>query len=388
VFERAPSRRERIMTPDLEVIAAGTYASVQDLGRFGFRRIGVPWSGVLDRDLMHIANTLAGNPPTHPVIECFDGGQQFRAVNAPIRLALAGHATLEIRTAEGSRSIAAWRSFTLAAGDTLRILSTGSGRIAVLAVAGLAITRVMGSASTYARAGIGGAHGRALVAGDRLPCDAAVARSEHILDQPPRLTPAPIRAVPGPQHAHFSRDSLSAFFAATYVVSNAADRMGIRLDGAPIAHRDDCGHEIVSDAIVPGSIQVPGNGLPIVLLADAQTAGGYPKIATVISADLSRLAAMRPGDNLSFTAVSAEEGERIARRARDALDATLSRIRTITEDGLDLTALYAANLVDGAVNALAQEPDPPRRFNHDMSKTESAKPDQSPPADSPERNDA
>jgi len=372
------------MTPALEVIASGTYASVQDQGRFGFRRIGVPWSGVLDRDLMHIANTLAGNPPTHPVIECFDGGQQFRAVNAPIRLALAGHATLEIRTAEGSRSIAAWRSFTLAAGATLRILATAPGRIAVLAVAGLAITSVMGSASTYARAGIGGAHGRALVAGDRLPCDAAGARSEHILDGPPQRTSGPIQVVPGPQHEHFSRDSLSALFAATYVVSNAADRMGIRLEGTPIAHRDDFGHEIVSDAIVPGSIQVPGNGLPIVLLADAQTAGGYPKIATVISTDLSRVAAMRPGDKLCFTAISAEEGERIARRARDALGATLGRIRTITDDGLDLAALYGANLVGGAVNALTPEPPPPPRLNHDMG----GERDQRPPEDTPERNDA
>lgn len=376
------------MTPGLEVIAAGPYASVQDQGRFGFRRIGVPWSGVLDRDLMCIANTLAGNPPTHPVIECFDGGQQFRAVNAPIRLALAGHATLEIRTADGSQSIVSWRSFTLVAGETVRILTTAAGRITVLAIAGLAITSVMGSASTYARAGIGGLHGRALVAGDRLLCDPAGARPEHVLDAPPRLTPAPIRVVPGPQHDHFSRDSLSAFFAATYVVSNAADRMGIRLEGAPIAHRDGCGHEIISDAIVPGSIQVPGNGLPIVLLADAQTAGGYPKIATVISTDLSRLAAMRPGDKLCFTPINAEEGERIARRARDALETTLGRIRTITEDGLDLTALYAANLIDGAVNALALEPAPPRRLNHDMSEAASAAPHQGPPADSPERNDA
>ena len=138
-----------------------------------------------------------------------------------------------------------------------------------------------------------------------------------------------------------------------YRVTAEADRMGIRLEGARLEHTGAA--EIVSDATVPGSIQVPGAGQPIVLLADAQTAGGYPKIATVITADLGRLAALRPGQRLRFATVSAAEGACIARAAEAGTQALIATIRALPADGIDLIALYTGNLVDGVVHALGAE---------------------------------
>jgi allophanate hydrolase len=339
---------------ELEILAPGAFASIQDDGRRGFRRIGVPWAGVLDRRLMRIANALAGRAGNAPVIECFDGGLHVAARGGAVRLAVAGDAELEIEGADGRRPLAPWRSLTLADGESLRIRRMGSGRIAMVAVAGLEPPAVMGSASTYARAGLGGSDGRALAAGTRLALGEAGAGSgERVLPRPPEADASPIRIVPGPQADHFIGTALAALLGGDYRVTAEADRMGIRLEGAPLQHAGAA--EIVSDATVPGSIQVPGSGQPIVLLADAQTAGGYPKIATVIGADLGRLAALRPGQRLRFAAVSAAEGARIAHAAEAATRALVAAIRPLPADGIDLAALYTSNLVDGVVHALGAE---------------------------------
>jgi len=340
--------------PELEILSAGALASIQDGGRCGFRRIGVPWAGVLDRRLMRIANALVDSPGDAPVIECFDGGLQLVAHGAAVKLAVAGDAVVEIEDSEGRRPLAPWRSVTLAEGETLRIRKMGHGRIAVVAVAGLTVPRVMGSASTYLRAGLGGVDGRALATGMRLKLDGVDAwGSDRVLGQLPDTDDGPIRLVPGPQADHFSAAALAALVGGEYRVTAEADRMGIRLEGARLEHVGAA--EIVSDATVPGSIQVPGAGQPIVLLADAQTAGGYPKIATVISADLARLAALRPGQSLRFVAVTAAEGGRIARAAETETLRLLASIRPLPADGIDLVALYTSNLVGGVVHALSAE---------------------------------
>ena len=209
---------------------------------------------------------------------------------------------------------------------------------------------MLGSASTYARAALGGLDGRALGAGMRLPAAAATAHPERVLLQPPLPSTEAIRVVAGPQADHFDAATLAAFCAAEYRVSAEADRMGVRLEGTPLAHRG--AREIVSDATVPGSIQVPGKGQPIVLLADAQTAGGYPKIGTVIGADLARVAATRPGQRLRFAWVSAAEGEELARAAEAETLALLAAVRPLLDGGIDEAALYAGNLVSGVVDAL------------------------------------
>ena len=198
-------------------------------------------------------------------------------------------------------------------------------------------------------------NGRALQAGDEIGASAATAGAGRMLAQTPEPSVGAIRVVAGPQRDHFDSSFWSMFTSSDYKVGSAADRMGVRLEGSPLRHLARYGHEIVSDATVPGSIQIPGNGLPVVLLADAQTAGGYPKIATVISADLARVAASPPGSTIRFTAVGAREGERIARDEERLTRALLEAIRTVPGESLDLGALYSGNLVDGVVNALSQE---------------------------------
>jgi len=344
-------------TPQLEVVSPGAYASVQDLGRRGYRRVGVPWAGVLDPRLMRTANALAGNPPGAPVIEAFDGGLRLAARDGAVRVAVAGDASVELESAGERRALACWRSLTLAAGDVLHVRRLERGRIAVIAVEGLALPPVLGSVATYARAALGGLDGRALRPGARLPARAASARPEQMLAEPPRRSTGPIRVVAGPQADHFDAAALQAFTDTEFRVTTDADRMGVRLEGPPLRHRGAA--EIVSDATVPGSIQVPGNGQPIVLLADAQTAGGYPKIATVIGTDLPRLATSRPGERLRFAFVDAGEAERLARAAEAETRAWLATMRPLLVGGIDEAALYGVNLVTGFLHALAPEV-PPR----------------------------
>lgn len=336
----------------LEVMATGAQATLQDGGRRGWRRIGVPWAGVLDPRLMRIANALVGNAAGTPVIEAFDAGAQFAARSGGLRLAVAGHAQLELLQADGERrAMAAWRSLYMADGDMLRVRQLAQGRFCVIAVEGLAVATMLGSASTYARAALGGVQGRALATGMRLDVRAAALRREWMLADPPAPDASAIRVVPGPQADHFTPEALAALVAADYRVTTDADRMGLRLEGERLTHRS--AREIVSDATVPGSIQVPGNGQPIVLLADAQTAGGYAKIGTVIGADLARLAAYRPGQGVRFAWVDAAEGERLARAAEQQTQAWLAALRPLLEGGIDLEALYGGNLLSGFVHALA-----------------------------------
>lgn len=334
----------------LEVLSAGAWASIQDFGRRGWRRAGVPWSGVLDPRLMRIANVLAGNAEDAPVIECFDGGQHFRAHGGRLRVALAGEVVAEVESGGERRALCAWRSICLEDGDLLRLRAMRGGRIAMLAVAGMKAASTLGSAATYVRAALGGIDGCALATG--MQVHAAVASGgERVLAPAPPVRTGPIRAVPGPQADHFSAAAFDALWRAEFVVGAEADRMGVRLRGPRLEHRDAV--EIVSDATVVGSIQVPGNGQPIVLLADAQTAGGYPKIATVIGADLARLAAAAPGSRLRFAPVDALAAEAIARAAEAQTCALLAAIRSLPADGVDPAALHALNLIDGVVDARA-----------------------------------
>jgi allophanate hydrolase len=219
---------------------------------------------------------------------------------------------------------------TLAPGDVLRIGPSRPARVGYVAVRGLAVPPTLGSASTFLRGGFGGVEGRALRRGDVLAAGPAGAGRDLALPSPPPRSPLPIRAVPGPQDDHFTAEALGELYAAAFTVTNASDRMGMRLDGPRLPHRSAASAEIVSDAIVPGSIQVPGTGLPIVLLADCQTIGGYAKIATVASADLPRLAALAPGAVVRFARASVEDAEAAARAREAELRAVVDGIRPLS----------------------------------------------------------
>jgi len=311
----------------LEIASPGVLATVQDLGRRGARRFGVPTAGALEPGWLRLANLLAGEREDAPAIEFFLSGPAIEALDGDVRLGLAGQLDASLERGGERLPLGSWRTVTLRRGDVLRVGQPRPSRVGYLAVRGLRVEEVMGSASTDVRAGFGGIGGRPLRRGDVLEAAADAGGAELALAEPPRPSGDPIRAVPGPQDDHFAADALLRLFEGEYRVTNASDRMGMRLDGPRLRHRGPASAEIVSDAIVPGAIQVPGNGLPIVLLADCQTIGGYPKIATVASADLPRLAVLPPGARVRFARASVEEAEALAREREAGLRALAAGLR-------------------------------------------------------------
>jgi biotin-dependent carboxylase-like uncharacterized protein len=333
----------------IEILDAPLPASIQDGGRPGYRHLGVPLSGALDAEWLAIANALAGNPPMTAALEIRLRGPRLRATR-PLVLALAGEFSARIGNAAGeSRAAGNWRSLALAENEILDCgyLKSGIGYLAVQG--GFDLPAVLGSRSTYARAGLGGIDGRAIKAGDRLKVSLGATQTTLLrLPQPPRAADAPLRVIAGPQRDYFTDAAWEQFLSAGFSVSREADRMGLRLDGPRLEHTH--GADIISDAVTPGAIQVPGDGRPIILLADCQTVGGYPKIATVISADLPRLGHALPGQVLRFADVGLDE----ALAARRAAAAALAQcIASLVPDraGFDLDALYSANLIDGVIHA-------------------------------------
>lgn len=334
------------MSAHLLVLDCGPATSIQDAGRTGFQRQGLSPSGPMDALALAAANALVGNPPGTAGIEFALAGGRFRAVGGAVRLAFAG-APFGLRVA--GEPMAGHRSFTLAEGEELALSSPREGVFAMLAISGgIDLPEALGSRAFHRRAGIGGLDGRALAAGDRLPVGSPPAGPDLALNPLALDTAKPIRVVLGPQEERFTRTGLATFLDGTFTVSASADRMGYALDGPAIEHGPE-GFNIVSDATVFGSVQVPGGGRPIVLMADRQTTGGYPKIATVISADLGRIAQRRPGAPIRFAAVSVEEAVRLARE-RAALAAAMPQ--RLTPVMSQEERLMRANLAGAAIDAL------------------------------------
>ena len=316
------------MMPALEVIAPGLHTTVQDRGRFGYQEIGVPASGPLDRISMRLANALVGNPPATPVFEMLLQGPTLKVMAESVRIALVGcNAGIEIRSG-AARIVPAGRSVRLARDEVFRIGALRDSVCAYLAIeGGTDVPMVLGSASTYVRGAIGGLQGRRLQAGDIVPLKLAGVnvRAEYALPRPLDLAlDQPIRVVLGPQDDYFTDGAVKTFLSSDYTVSPQADRMGYRLAGPVLAHAKS--YDIVSDGIVVGAIQVPGSGLPIVLMVDHQTIGGYPKIATVISADIPVVGRRKPGRPIRFVAVSVREAELLRKEQEAAISEFISRI--------------------------------------------------------------
>lgn len=329
----------------LEIVSPGLGVSVQDAGRSGHRAIGVPISGALDPTGLAATNLLAGNAAGAAGLEVLLAGPVLRAVDGPLRVALGGSLAARLLPLNGPpRPVAPWSALTLQAGDTLQLVNApGVGYLAVSG--GLQVPPALGSRASYPRAGLGPPP---LQAGQRLPCLQATDRAQPDLQADPLLHPdGPIRVIPGPQAPHFTPAALATFLSEPYRIGQQRDRMGIRLDGPPLAH-SELGADIVSDGVTPGAIQVPADGRPILLLADCQTVGGYPKIATVIRADLPRISHLQPGDSLRFAAVDAHQAAAARADLSGRLQAWQASIRP--RGGLtDSAALLAANLAGAAV---------------------------------------
>jgi biotin-dependent carboxylase-like uncharacterized protein len=347
------------MSALLRVLAPGLLTTVQDFGRPGHQNLGIPVSGALDHVSLRVANALAGNAPGEAALEIAYLGPTLEVAADSVRFAIAGaDAAIEIlpdRDAARGVSIDGMRTVTLRRGEVLRIGSLAGASVLYLAVeGGFDIEPVLGSASTYLRGGFGGWQGRALAVGDELPLRQAHAseRSDVRLDGFALRRPERFRVIAGPQSDHFSESDIAAFFLGEYLVRPGSDRMGMRLEGQPLQHRR--GFDIVSDGIAPGSIQIPGNGQPIVLLADRQTTGGYPKIATVISADMPALGRVPVGARIAFEPVSLEEAQAARRKLFDELQGIHERIVPLARTGADVTdRLFNCNLISGVVDAAA-----------------------------------
>lgn len=340
------------MSASLKVIAPGIHTSVQDLGRPGFQHLGVPVSGALDPVALRLANLLAGNAEGEAGLEIMHMGPTLEVCADSVRVALAG-ASVAMEVTDRSRPVPAFHSVRLARGEQFRVTATGESATAYLAVeGGFDIPEVMCSRSTYARGGFGGLDGRALAEGDALPLrmEAVPDRPERMLPRAALERPRAIRVTLGPQDDHFTPEAIAALSESEYAVSRATDRMGMRLEGPALIHHEK--YNIVSDGIAPGAIQVPGDGMPIILLADRQTTGGYTKIATVISCDLPGLGRLRPGDRIAFETVSLEAAAEARREAQSWFSRLCKTIAEVKADpGPDEELLYSENIIGGVVHA-------------------------------------
>ena len=326
----------------IKILTAGPHASVQDFGRIGHQALGVPEGGALDRMSMRLANALVGNDPNQSVLEVCLGGIGFTAM-ADCHIALTGTKKGQLTLLDDTGinlDVPSYRSVAVKKGRTVRLGMLPDSNAAIIAISGgIDVPLLYGSMATSPNAMIGGLEGRLLRDGDVLnlgdPHD-QTDRGEYQLSAPEDNNPD-VRIVYGPQDSRFTAEAKAQLINQDYLLTPVLNRMGMRLDGPPLAHLDPA--DIPSDGIVKGSIQVPGNGIPIILLADHQTTGGYTKIATVISADLPKLARMRPGQRLRFEAVDINTAEMIARKQeQDIMQAIKTMV--LAPPLVDQAALY------------------------------------------------
>ncbi len=303
---------------ELIIHKPGLYTTVQDNGRYGYQRFGMPVAGVMDPYAYHLANQLVGNTNGEACLETTLLGPEIE-FTASCVIALTG---ADMSPCLNGEPVQRYAVLTITAGDRLTCSAAKYGCRMYIAVAGgIDVPKVMNSRSTYVRASTGGLDGRTLKTGDRLPIGKQTA--------PPMKCPVPhdcipqyarsteIRIVPGPEAPRFTFEGICAFLTSEYTVTAESDRMGYRLNGPVITHRTNA--DIISAGIAPGTIQIPGNGQPIILLADRQTTGGYTRIAQVITVDLSVIAQMKPGDTLRFREVSLETAHCLLRERTQSL---------------------------------------------------------------------
>lgn len=300
----------------IKIINAGMLSTIQDGGRFGVMKYGFTQSGAMDSKAMATANILVGNEPECAVIETTLLGITAEFTENTF-IALSGG---DFSAAINGTPIKRNKAYAVNAGDTLAMSYAKSGVRGYLAVSGgFDVPEVMGSRSTNLKSQIGGFYGRKLAAGDIINTFAPVITDATGRELPEETyeNSITLRAVLGPQDYMFTDEDIKTFFSCEYKITQQADRMGIRLDGVPLKGKGSM--DIVSDGIVFGSVQVPKNGMPIILAADRQTTGGYAKIATVISADRHLIAQARPGGTIKFAQVSVKEAQKIAKQEQKAL---------------------------------------------------------------------
>ncbi len=315
------------MTRNITIRNPGALSLVQDSGRDGFQRYGVSVSGAVDPEALLIGNLLVDNGADEAAIEVTFGGAEFM-FNHDVIVAVTGG---DLQPSLDGTTISMWESFLAPAGSVLRLEAPVTGLRSYVAVdGGVSTTAVLGSRSTHVASGLGGLSGGPLAQGDELPLGDGTGDSypgarfpdELRLQHRDELT---VRVIAGPQETVFTSAGVESFYNSSYTVTESSDRQGLRLDG-PVIEATDGRYDIVSDAVVFGAIQVPGDGKPIVLLADRQTTGGYAKIGVVATVDLPLLAQALPGSVIRFEEIGVSDAQRLLReRTESIISADLSR---------------------------------------------------------------
>ena len=292
-----------------QVLEPGILTTIQDLGRFGFSHVGVPPSGALDSFSLRVGNLLTGNEEGGAGVEITIMGLKLKALEEVVIAVTGG----DLNPTLNGDPLEMWRSHLLIKGDMLTFKGVRRGCRAYLAVGGgFAVPKVMGSRSTFISGQFGGLEGRPLKKGDILSTSGTLRPLGKIgVRFPGEWVPVferevHLRVIPGPQDQHFTGPGFLTFQSSSYHVTAQCDRMGIRLKGPKIERRSDVEESIISESLIPGSIQVPGDGEPLIILNESVT-GGYAKISTVISIDLPKTAQLKPGDRVRFSQVSVEE---------------------------------------------------------------------------------
>lgn len=313
--------------PVFEIVKPGLLTTLQDVGRHGYQQYGIVASGAMDSYALKIANFLVGNDGGEAALEVTVMGPEIEVLDDTVVAICGGNLSPRLN----GHAAPMWKSFAVEKGDLIEFGKPVEGARAYISVAGgYDVPVVMGSKSTYLKAGMGGFNGRALEKGDVL---SKVGHTKGVKGRALRPDEIPvyeremdIHVVPGPHLDAFSEEALRTFLSSTYEVTPQSDRMGYKLKGPKLEHQTSA--DIISEAIPLGGIQVPANGQPILLMADRQTTGGYTRIATVISSDIPYLAQAMPGCKLRFREVSVEEAQNTYREKERFLR-TLERVATV-----------------------------------------------------------
>ncbi|KGK89360.1 biotin-dependent carboxyltransferase family protein [Clostridium sp. HMP27] len=304
---------------EIKIKNPGLLTLIQDNGRYGYQQFGVPVSGVMDGFSHRIANILVGNNENEALLEVTILGPEIEIMNGSL-IAITGG---DLSPFLNGKPIPMWESIRIKKGDILGFGQIKNGCRSYIAFAGgIQVKKVMGSGSTYVKARIGGLNGGNLKSGDIIK----IGNLEDNLTStkyrklPNKYIPTysnniEVRVILGPQDDYFTEKGMEKFLSSEYKVTNECDRMGYRLEGEAIEHTN--GGDIISDGINFGAIQIPSHGQPIIMMADRQTAGGYTKIANIISIDLPKIAQAKPGDCITFKKVTIYEAQRLLKEVEE-----------------------------------------------------------------------
>ncbi|MBZ9687142.1 biotin-dependent carboxyltransferase family protein [Clostridium estertheticum] len=299
----------------MKILKPGMYTTIQDEGRYNYQKSGMSVAGAMDQFSLRVANILVGNSDGEACLEATIMGPEIK-FQGEAMIAVTG-ANLVPRI--NNVAVDMWCGVKVSDGDVLSFGTVKSGCRSYISITnGIDVPEVMGSKSTYVKGKVGGFEGRILKAGDEIRIRSSEGSNfDSRVKLPTEFIPSynkdnMVRVVMGPQDDYFTAEGINTFFNCPYEVTNEADRMGYRLSGTKISHKT--GADIISDGITMGSVQVPGHGAPIIMMADRQTTGGYTKIATVITPDINIVGQLKPGDSIRFKAIDIVEAHKIYKK--------------------------------------------------------------------------